>query len=96
MIAQTQTNTHTHTAHFSDRQPSEQTARLADMQGPGQRALFRVHDCMQRRTKRLSLRQSASQLIRAPPATSAGQSDRHTGPDHQPPVHAISRLLSAL
>ena len=66
------------------------------MQGPGQRALFRVHDCMQRGTKQFSLRQSASLLICVPPATLAGQSDRHTGPDHQPPVHAISRLLSAL
>lgn len=66
------------------------------MQGPGQRALFRVHDCMQRGTKRLSLRQSANPLMRVPPDTSAGQSGRHTGPDHQPPVHAISRLLSAL
>lgn len=51
MIAETRTHRHTHTntVHLSDRQPSEQTARLADMQGPGQRALFRVHDCMQAR-----------------------------------------------
>lgn len=56
VIAEIQTNTHTHRAHLSDRQRSEQTARLADMQGPGQRALFRVHDCIQHGTKQLSLR----------------------------------------
>lgn len=41
------------------RQPGEQTARLADTHGPGQRASFSAHGCTQRGTKRLSLRQSA-------------------------------------
>lgn len=57
---------------------------------------FSVQGCTQRSTKCLSLHQRMSRVIPAPPATLTGQSDRHTGPDHQPPVHTISRLLSAL
>ena len=51
------------------------SVRLADVHGPGQRALFRVHDCMQRGTKRLSLRQSAGPLMLAPPVSSSSQTD---------------------
>lgn len=39
------TNTHTLTAFFTDRPSSKELVSLADMQVPGQRALFRVHDC---------------------------------------------------
>lgn len=81
ILIQEQTQTHT---------------RLVELQDSGQRAFFRAQGCTQRGTKCLSLYQCTSWLIHTPPATLTGQSDRHTGPDHQPPVHTISRLLSAL
>lgn len=65
MITKVQTNKHAE--HLSDRQASEPTASLADMQGPGQRALFRGNDCMLHGTKQHSLRRPACLLMRVHP-----------------------------